>query len=83
MFGFNKNNRPEGEKLILKIDGMHCTSCSLTIDNQLEDLTGVNQASTNFAKSMCNITYDPTIISVETIKQTIKELGYSVIPNNS
>ena len=41
-----------GQEVVLKIDGMHCTSCSLSIDGELEDLPGVISASTSYAKSI-------------------------------
>ena len=34
----------------LKIVGMHCTSCAMNIDFELEDIKGVKEASTNYAK---------------------------------
>lgn len=75
MFGFNKN-KPQGQKLTLHIDGMHCTSCSLNIDGELEDLAGVLEASTNYAKSTSSIIYNPTKISVDKITKTVTDLGY-------
>lgn len=78
MFSFKKK-QPKGESLTLKIDGMHCTSCSLNIDGELEDLEGVISASTSYPKSTCEVEFDPTKISQEDIASTIKKLGYKVI----
>ncbi|MCX5009470.1 cation transporter [Streptomyces sp. NBC_00555] len=47
---FSRKNRPEavtGEQVILLIDGMHCTSCGLLIEDELEDLPGVRSAATD------------------------------------
>lgn len=86
MFNFfkktNKANPPAGKQniksIILKISGMHCTSCSLNIDGELEDLDGVVSASTSYAKSATKIEYNPEKISEAQLKKTIEKLGYSV-----
>jgi copper chaperone CopZ len=77
MFGFNKNKQT-GDKLTLKIDGMHCTSCSLNIDGELEDMEGISEANTNYVKSISEIIYDPKKVSINSIKQAIVKLGYKV-----
>ncbi|MCJ0873874.1 cation transporter [Streptomyces sp. AP-93] len=47
---FSRKNKPEaatGEQVVLLINGMHCTSCGLLIDDELEDLPGVRSATTD------------------------------------
>lgn len=63
-----------------KIIGMHCSSCSLTIDMDLEDLDGVNKVRTSYAKSETEIEFDPQKISEQIILETIKKSGYSALP---
>ena len=60
----------------LKIPGMHCVSCAINIDFELEDLEGVKEATTNYAKQQTIITYDPEITSVKKIKDIFKKLDY-------
>lgn len=64
-------------KLKLKINGMHCTSCSLSIDMDLEDLEGINKAHTSYAKQETEVEFDPDKITLETIIETIAKTGYS------
>lgn len=64
-----------------KIRGMHCTSCSLNIDGQLEDLNGVISADTSYAKSETKIKYDPEQVSIEQMKKVIEKLGYEIEEN--
>lgn len=64
---------------VFKITGMHCTSCALNIDLDLEELPGVKFARTNYAKSETQIEYDPTQTSHELIKQAIVKTGYQVV----
>ncbi len=62
-------------KVILKITGMHCTSCAISIDFELEDL-GV-KSKTNYAKQQTEVEFDPQKISIEKILNTIKKIGYT------
>ena len=60
----------------LKINGMHCSSCALNIDFDLEDLDGVKVSKTNYAKEECEVEFDEEKIEKEKIIQTIKKTGY-------
>lgn len=64
-------------KIILKITGMHCTSCAFNIDGELEDTDGVKEAKTNYAKQVTEITFDPEKVSVEKMQEIISSLGYT------
>lgn len=61
-----------------KIIGMHCTSCSMNIDGELEDTTGVISASTSYAKSETKVVFDPKKIQPKKIQQVIGGLNYEV-----
>lgn len=63
-----------------KITDMHCSSCALTIDMELEDLDGVKQSRTSYAKAETEIELDPKKINDEKVIQTIKASGYSAVP---
>ncbi|MFZ2025633.1 MAG: heavy-metal-associated domain-containing protein [Microgenomates group bacterium] len=61
----------------LKLSGMHCVSCSLLIEGELEDI-GV-QAKANYAKQLVDCTYDEEKIDVKKIQEVIEKLGYKVV----
>ncbi|MDP3973444.1 MAG: heavy-metal-associated domain-containing protein [Candidatus Daviesbacteria bacterium] len=63
-----------------KITDMHCSSCALTIDLDLEDLEGVKFARTSYAKGETEIEFDSEKITDQVISETIKKSGYSAIP---
>ena len=59
-----------------KITGMHCTSCAMSIDGDLEDFVqGVKSATTNYAKQECEVEFEETV-KVEQIVAQIKKTGY-------
>lgn len=61
----------------LKIEGMHCTSCAINIDGELEDTNGVREAKTNYAKQELEIKFDPDLISIDNIISIIKKIDVS------
>ena len=60
-----------------KITGMHCSSCALTIDMDLEDLDGIKKAQTSYAKAETEVEFDPEKVTDNLILQTIKKSGYT------
>lgn len=69
-------------KIKLKIDNMHCTSCAMNIDFDLEDLTGVKSAKTNYAKQESEVEYDESEIELKDIINQIKKTGYTATSVN-
>lgn len=65
-------------KKILKIEGMHCVSCTMLVDGDLEDLKGVKSSKTNFAKAMCEVEFEEKEVNIEKIVETVKGTGYKV-----
>lgn len=64
------------QKIKLKIDGMHCSSCAMSIDFDLEDLDGIVNSRTNYAKEECEIEFIEEKIKIEQILSQIKNTGY-------
>ncbi len=59
-----------------KILGMHCPSCALVIESDLED-AGI-KASCNYARETLDVEYDETNVSEETISAAIRASGYTL-----
>lgn len=67
------------KKVVLKIIGMHCTSCAMDIDFSLEDL-GVKSAKTSYAKCETEVEFDEEKLSIEKIIKSIENTGYKAKP---
>jgi len=65
-------------KKTFQIKGMHCVSCAMNIDFDLEDINGVKKAHTNYAKQICEVEYDSGIVTEKDIIASIEKTGYSV-----
>lgn len=63
----------------LQITGMTCAACAVRIEKGLNKLEGVAEASVNLALEKSAIKYDPSKITVESIQQKVKDLGYDVV----
>lgn len=63
-----------------KIEGMHCSSCAITIDMDLEDLDGVGKAETNYAKSETEVEFDGEKLDQQKIIDIIQKSGYAAVP---
>lgn len=77
MFGLFAK-KPQGSVVNFKIEGMHCVSCGMNIDDGLEELDGVLEAKTNFAKAETRIVYNEKKIDAQRLRKTIVELGYTI-----
>jgi len=64
----------------LKIEGMHCSSCAMNIDFDLEDLEGVKSAETSYAREECEVEFDEEKVRIEKMLVTIEKSGYKAMP---
>lgn len=60
----------------LHIIGMHCVSCAMNIDFTLEDLEGVKDVHTDYARQKSTVTYDPDTITTKQLIIAVRKLGY-------
>lgn len=67
------------KKLVLKVKGMHCASCSVLIDKLLAKQEGVVSITTSYGSEKTAVEFDETKISLEKIDELINKLGYDLI----
>ena len=70
------------KKSVFKISGMHCNTCSLNIDWELEDTKGVKESKTSYAKQKTEVTFNDDIIKLDKIIEIIKKTGYDATLNS-
>lgn len=66
-------------ELRLKINGMHCGSCAMNIDDELEELEGVTKSKTSYRKQETDVSFDEARVGLETIINTVRSLGYEAV----
>jgi Cu+-exporting ATPase len=65
------------KQINLLIHGMHCSSCSLIIEREINKLPGVKSANVNFAAEKAAVVYNPKDQTTNKIIEAIKRAGYS------
>lgn len=69
-------------KKVFKIIGMHCVSCAMNIDGELEETDGVKKSITSYAKQQTEVEFEEEKITEITITEIIKRVGYDIAPLN-
>jgi copper chaperone CopZ len=59
------------------ISGMHCSSCAMNIDFDLEDIDGVKSVNTNYARQETEVEFDEEKVGLALILEQIKKTGYT------
>jgi Cu+-exporting ATPase len=57
---------------------MHCASCAGRIEKGLQAVSGVEQASVNFAAERAAVRFDPARASIDALHRAVRGLGYEV-----
>lgn len=63
--------------ITIHIAGMTCAACSNRVEKVLNRKEGV-EANVNLTTEKASINYDPDMVTIEDIKETIERLGYQV-----
>ena len=70
------------QTITLAIAGMHCASCAMNIDGELEDSNKIISVTTSYAKAQTVVEFDPGVISEQEIKDLIQKVGYTATALN-
>ncbi|WP_048061531.1 heavy-metal-associated domain-containing protein [Hyperthermus butylicus] len=62
----------------LRVLGMHCANCVVTIEKALRKVKGVGKVSVNFATGEAIVEYDPSTTTLKDIVKIVREVGYDV-----
>ena len=66
------------QETVLSVPDVSCEHCVKTIDGALGQLSGVESVRTDLPSKTVHLRYDPSQLSMETIKATLDEAGYTV-----
>ena len=67
------------KKADIKISGMHCTTCAVTIEDAVKSLGKSVEVRVNFGNDTAQVVFDPAIVSLQKIEEAIHGAGYEVI----
>ena len=66
----------ENATVRLNTTGMHCQSCSMIVQMELEDVPGVVSAASDFRSGITEVVYDPQTVSVDSLVAAVEAAGY-------
>ncbi|KAJ3679042.1 hypothetical protein LUZ60_017053 [Juncus effusus] len=68
----------KANQIILRVKGIKCASCAVSIESVVSKLKGVESISVSVLQGQAAIQYQPEIINVEKIKKAIEDLNYEI-----
>src|SRR3990172_8532727 len=70
--------RMNTERLLLKIGGMSCSFCTITIQKAYRRTPGVSDVHVSLAHDEALIEYDPELTTPTELRGVLRQLGYTV-----
>ncbi len=65
-----------------RVKGMHCASCSSTIEKTFKKVEGVQSAEVNYGTEKAKVSFDPTRTSAQELSKKIEPFGYTLDLND-
>ncbi|KAG8226385.1 hypothetical protein J437_LFUL011922, partial [Ladona fulva] len=64
---------------MLQVNGMTCQSCVRSIEDKISDEPGVHKIKVSLAEKNAAIEYDPSVTSLEKLRDAIEDMGFEAI----
>jgi len=64
------------DKLSLKVSGMSCSHCQMTVKKALEQVPGVHRADVDLKSGTASVEAEPSRVSLEQLMQAIEAAGF-------
>lgn len=62
-----------------KVAGMTCASCAMSIESYIKEQDGIYNVAVNYPNQSIVLDYDSGKVSIKTIEEKIKQIGYTLI----
>lgn len=66
-------------EIVLKIKGMSCQHCVVSISKALKDLKGIKDVKVSLEKGSAEVNYDDKLVTLSHMKDAVVDAGYTVI----
>ncbi|PHS41725.1 MAG: heavy metal translocating P-type ATPase [Sulfurovum sp.] len=67
-------------EISLIIEGIHCSACVWLNEKVLHKTDGVIEASINYSNNKAKVVWDPDVVKLSQIIETIRSIGYNAYP---
>ena len=68
------------QQTTIPIEGMHCASCVLRVEDSLKKLPGVSKVAVNLATEQATVAFDPEVSALDSLYRAIESAGYHPRP---
>ncbi len=65
--------------IVLKVAGMTCQHCKMSVEKALKGLPGVKSASVDLAAGQAKVEYTPGQVDLGKMETAVEEAGYEVV----
>lgn len=66
-------------KETLSVKGMSCGHCVSSVEGSVGELKGIKLVKVNLDAGLVDVEFDPSLVSLDQIKETIDEQGFDVV----
>ncbi|MDQ3660355.1 MAG: copper ion binding protein [Actinomycetota bacterium] len=63
---------------MFNVPGMSCSHCKAAVEDELNEISGVEKANADVASGIVEVSYDEGRVGTEDLKGAIEEAGYTV-----
>ena len=67
------------DEMTLRIQGMHCASCTMNVENFLIRLDGIFDVKADLTSQSAKIRYDSSKVDIDEIEKVIESLGFELL----
>ena len=67
------------DEMTLRIQGMHCASCTMNVENFLIRLDGIFDVKADLTSQSARIRYDSSKVTLDEIEKVIESLGFELL----
>jgi copper chaperone len=64
--------------IVLKIKGMSCQHCVMSITKSLKGLKGVKDVKVSIEKGSADVNYENNLVTLSQMKDAVADAGYAV-----
>jgi len=77
--GYGVIEEVKSHAVTIPIGGMTCAACAQRIEKVVGKMEGVARASVNLATEKATVEYNPQVVKLSAIKQSIEKIGYKAL----
>lgn len=67
------------ENTTLQVKGMSCDHCVKAVEGSVGKLSGVESVKVDLKAESVNVKFNPELVTLDQIKETIDDQGYDVV----